>query len=441
MSLIIYRDLLANSIFIEDANGAQFLNSLQASFSGTKISITNLSKQIDIVTEEEYTEFEDNNGVTYQQLSINAGGTGTPIEVRDLLNSVFQISGTPTNLLPVITSPLTISLTTGQTINYELTADYGVGYEWDLSNVPGVVNVEGNVRKIIGGSSLTAGTYNIPIKAINYNGEDSETIVLTVSNPPYSNTKSIQFNQNDYLGANASLLDSVLGRTGNGSGSGDAWTISFYFKAGTSNNQNQTVFYFGSNDVANGNHLLFVYNGDNVARRQINFRYGSGNNYLLFKSPVGSIASSDGWQHIMYTYDGGTTGSSSGNINDYYSRFKLFINGVEQTTTNSNANFGNTTSLSGQNLRVGRYTSGNYMRNSCKIDELAIFDSDQSGSVSDIYNSGVPFDLSTLGTQPKHWWRMGDGDTFASLQDSGTAGNCVFIMNNMTAADIVSDVP
>ena len=430
MSTTIYRDNEANAIFIEDANGAQFLNSLHATVDNNLVSISDTAKNFDLVSGLSHTEIVDQNDDTY-------GATAT--EACDALNAIFQASGS-TGEVPVITSNTTINLTEGDTLNYELTADYGVAYEWD-SLPSGVVTVDGNVRKLIGGSGLTAGTYTPTAKAINYFGEDSETITINVSNPPFSNSKSIQFNQNDYLGANASLLDSVLGRTGNGSGSGDAWTISFYFKAGTSNNQNQTVFYFGSNDIANGNHLLFVYNGDNVARRQLNFRYGSSNNYLLFKSPVGSIASSDGWQHIMYTYDGGTTGSSSGDINDYYSRFKLFINGVEQTTTNSNANFGNTTSLSGQNLRVGRYTSGNYMRNSCKIDELAIWDSDQSANISDIYNSGAPFDLSTLGTQPKHWWRMGDGDTYPLLQDSGTEANCVFQMYNMTVADIVNDVP
>ena len=36
---------------------------------------------------------------------------------------------------------------------------------------------------------------------------------------------------------------------------------------------------------------------------------------------------------------------------------------------------------------------------------------------------------------------MGDGDTYPYLQDSGTEGNCIFQMNNMTSADIVNDVP
>ena len=107
----------------------------------------------------------------------------------------------------------------------------------------------------------------------------------------------------------------------------------------------------------------------------------------------------------------------------------------------SNSNFGYTGGLDPDNFRVGRYASGNYMQNGCKVDELAIWDSDQTANISSIYNSGVPHDLSLLGTQPKHWWRMGDGDTYPNLQDNGTEANCTFVMYNMTSADIVSDVP
>ena len=367
--------------------------------------------------------------------------TGTLSEKVNQLNALLQSTGGSDGEVPVITSSLAVSMYQNTTLNYELTADYGVGYEWDLSNVAGITTVDGNIRKLIGGSSLPIGTYNIPVKAINYNGEDSETLVLTVDAPPFSNTKSVRFNQNDWLGANAGLLDSTLGRNGNGSGSGDAWSISFYFKVGGSSNQEQTIFYFGSNDVANGNHIRVWYNGDNGARRQLCFRYGTNNNNILLKTPVGSIGSNDGWNHFLITYDGGTTGASSGSINNYYSRFKIFLNGVQQTTTNSNTNYGITTGLSGQNLRVGRYNGSGYLRSNCKVDELAVFDSDQSGNVSNIYNSGTPFDLSTLGTQPRHWWRMGDEDSYPFLQDNGTEANCVFQMYNMTSADIVNDVP
>ena len=359
--------------------------------------------------------------------------TGTESEKVNQLNALFQNSGASAGELPVITSPLAVTLTTGDVLNYELTANYGVGYEWDLSNVSGITNVEGNIRKIIGGSDLTAGTYNIPVKVINYNGVDSETIVLTVSNPPFSNTKSIQLNPSDYLGANAALLDSTLGRSGNGSGVGDAWTISFWIKP-THTTSGRVVFYYGSNDTTNGGIIEIRM----TSAHKLRLQYGSANNNIRLMSP--NALANNVWQHVTYTYDGGTTGASSGDINSYYGRFELFIDGVSQSTTNTNNNYGWSGALSGQNLRVGKLVSGNTLTGE-KVDELAIWDSDQSANISTIYNSGTPFDLSTLGTQPKHWWRMGDGDTYPNLQDSGTEANCVFVMYNMTAASIVTDTP
>lgn len=347
MSIKIYKDTAANSIFIEDANGAQFLNSLQATVPLDKVDIRDLARQIDIVSNADHTDFVDENDSPY---------TGTAIDVCNQLNAIFQSSGTPTGEVPEITSPLTISSVEGATINYELTANYGVGYEWDLSNVSGITTVEGNPRKLIGGSSLATGTYNIPVKAINYNGEDSETIVLTVSTPPFANTKSINFSNQDYLGANASLLSNTLGRVSNGSGSSDAWSISFWYKAST-NTQGQTIFYFGDNDANNGGYIQLM-QLSNGGQKSLRFRYGSNNNRLNIQTTLGSITPNT-WQHILVTYDGGTTGSSSGSISDYYSRFKIYIDGSLQTTNNSNNNYGWTSGIDSDNFRVGRFTSGN----------------------------------------------------------------------------------
>jgi len=44
MSTTIYRDNEANAIFIEDANGAQFLNSLHATVDNNLVSITDTAK-------------------------------------------------------------------------------------------------------------------------------------------------------------------------------------------------------------------------------------------------------------------------------------------------------------------------------------------------------------------------------------------------------------
>ena len=359
--------------------------------------------------------------------------TGTNAEKINTLNALFQNTGASTGSIPSITSSLTISLTEGETLNYELTADYGVGYEWDLSSVSGITTVEGNSRKLIGGSSLSTGTYNIPVKAINYNGEDSETIVLTVSTPPFSNTKSVQFSNQDYAGANASLLDGVLGRSGNGGGSSDAWTMSFWLKP-TNSSSGRVVFYYGSNDTTNGGYVEIRLTSTNKIRLQ----YGSNNNHVKILAP--NALSVDTWHQVTMTYDGGTTGASSGDINSYYSRFNIYVDGVNQTTNNSHSNYGWSGAISGQNLRIGKLVSGNTL-NGEKIDEFAIWDSNQGGNISSIYNSGSTFDLSTLTTEPKHWWRMGDGDSYPYLQDNGTEASCIFQMYNMTSANIVTDTP
>jgi len=75
------------------------------------------------------------------------------------------------------------------------------------------------------------------------------------------------------------------------------------------------------------------------------------------------------------------------------------------------------------------------------VDELAIWDSDRSGDVATIYNSGTPTDLSNLTNAPLHWWRMGDGDIFPFVFDVGSQANLIFQMNSMSAASFVNDTP
>jgi hypothetical protein len=395
------------------------------------VSIKDLARDIEIVTNADYSEYVDANDVVY----------GTDAQTTcDALNTIFSASGTPTGETPTITSSLGVSITEGETLNYELTADFGVGYEWDLSNVPGVTTVEGNSRKLIGGSTLTTGEYAVPVKAINYNGEDSQILELSVGNPPFANTKSVNFNNNDWLGANAGILQNVLGRNANGSGSSDAWSMYFWFKPGTASNASQTILYFGNQDVSNQGYVQVKYNG---SLNRLEMRYGSNNNRLTFATTNDSLTVGQ-WTQVIITYDGGTTGAQSDDVDDYYGRFKFFLDGVDVSDSNvkSHNNFGYTGSIDPQNFRIGRFNNGQSLRNNCRVDELAVWDSDISGSViPDIYNNGQVFDLMTFMAQPKHWWRMGDGDSFPYLFDVGSEANCIFVMNNMTAADIVTDTP
>ena len=423
----IYKNDSANAIFIEDANGAQFLNSLHASVSAGLVSIQDTSKGFDLVSGVDHTEFVDENDQTYGADSVL---------VCNALNAMFQSSGS-TGQIPVITSNTTINVTQGETINYELTADYGVGYEWD-SLPSGLATVEGNIRKLVGGSNILAGTYTPTVKAINYFGEDEQTITINVATPAFSNSKSIQFQSNDYLSGSETEIDSIFGRASNGDGK--AWTISAWFKAGSHNNSVQTIVFAGGNSASNDPFVLLYWEGNHAGRQNISIRYGTNYNYIELSTPLRTVLNDGTWNHLLVTFDGGTTGVSSGSVSDYYSRFKIYLNGVAQTTINSNANNGINSPLEVEVFRVGRWGTGSsYLRNSCKVDELAFWNSDQSGNASDIYNGGSTHDLSLLSSAPSNWWRMGDGDTFPTLLDS--SGSTDLTMNNMTVSDIVNDVP
>lgn len=437
MSMIkVYREDAANAVVIDDGSrgsgGMRFNNELRAIGNGDgTVSILSPTRS---TSAEEFAEvfavgfadFADENGTQLandEPLTVNA------------LNAILRHTGGATGNTPVITSSTTINVTDGDTINYELIASYGVGYKWD--NLPaGLVVPSNNEQKLIGVIADGPGTYSVTMTAVNYYGVDTKTLTIIVATPPFSNTRSVQFNNQDYLGANASLLSGVLGRNSNGSGASDAWTISLFFKPSTSTN-GQTIFYFGDNDAANGGYINIRFIGQTD---RIRLQYGSNNNYLRFQSGASAVTAGT-WHHLMFTYDGGSTGAASDQMATYYGRFKVFIDGVNVISSGnwSHNNFGNTGGIDADNLRVGRFTSGNYMRDGCKVDELAIWDSDQSANISDIYNSGTPHDLSDLTEAPEHWWRMGDGDTYPHIVDN--IGTADFVMYNMTAQDITTDAP
>ena len=435
MSIKVFRDNDAGSIFVtHGVVGTWPYNCLQAVGHGDgTLSIKNKAKvypdgtDFFEISSRSYADFVDDTDSSW-------GNSETA--VVNALNAIFSSSGGPSGDAPVITSALAVSLTAGNSLNYELTATDGVGYEWeDLPS--GVVTVEGNVRKLVGGSNLEAGTYNITAKAINYYGVDTETIVLTVSTPPFSDTYSLNFNTSDYLTGSA-ITSNPFYRASNGAGSSDAWSISFWFKGGSNNNQNQTILGFGGADTANEGQVWIRYNAQTTNDRIV-LQYGSNNNRLVMETPNASITPGT-WEHWLITYDGGTTGSSSGDISNYYGRFSFYKNGVLQTTTNSHNNYGWSSGIPADNFRIARRAgAGSYLRNNTRLNEVAIWASDESSNASAIYNSGSTHDLSLLSSPPDHWYRMGDGDTFPTIQD--VIGTLDLTMTNMTAGDIVSDVP
>ena len=97
------------------------------------------------------------------------------------------------------------------------------------------------------------------------------------------------------------------------------------------------------------------------------------------------------WQHLLFVDAGGGT-------------YKLYSNGVSETLSSV------TTYLGAQaDLWIGARTSGNHFDG--EIDEVAFFNSDVSGDIATLYNSGTP---TTLPSGAVAHYKMGEEAIFTS---------------------------
>lgn len=441
MSVKIYKEEYSRTVFVSHtAIGAVPLLSLKAIVTeDDKVSVINLAKQPDIISQSldfyeisnlNYTEIIDENDSNY---GIDASST------VNALNALFYNIGSPSAQTPNITSSTALTAANGTIINYFMEADYGVGYEW--INLPsGLVVASENERNLLGIITSGAGVYDIGMRAVNYYGIDDKTLQITVTGTGFVNAKSIHMHNNDRLDATPAISNPLY-RASNGAGAGDAWTIAFWFRGDINISADQTILFFGGSDLQNEGGVYVGYNGVNDS---LDFRYGHTHNnlsgdFIRLQCPANSL-SANTWKHVVVTYDGGTTGSSAGSINDYYGRFEIFINGVSQSTTKSNGNNGFSDGIVTDFFRLGKHGSvGSSSLRSCYIEEVALWGSDQTANVSAIYHGGTVHNLSDLATPPDHWWRMGDGDTFPVIQDN--IGSLDFTMTNMVVADIVNIIP
>lgn len=119
------------------------------------------------------------------------------------------------------------------------------------------------------------------------------------------------------------------------------------------------------------------------------------------------------WQHLIYVKD------ASNNVS-------LFRNGAAFGSSATNNKTFIIDTISG--LANNFYYEG-------KIDEVALWNSDQSSNISTIYNGGTPNDLSSL--SPLTWWRFEEGSGTTAI-DSGTGSNNGTLINGTTYS---SDVP
>ena len=200
-----------------------------------------------------------------------------------------------------------------------------------------------------------------------------------------------------------------------------AISISFWMKTTTVNNLNAVV----SKDDTSTRSFLCAWRGSSI--RQFQYIIWNTNGALNQLLSTANILDDGNWHNILCTYSGTTSANG----------MKLYIDGVldKQTTTSSSGIKSSTIPVV-----IGGNSVASWIFDG-KIDEVAIWNSDQSSNAAAIYNAGVPKSLTSLA--PLHWWRMGDGDVFSTnwnIYDLGSSpvnGTSV----NMEITDRTTDTP
>lgn len=210
--------------------------------------------------------------------------------------------------------------------------------------------------------------------------------------------------------------DLTLGQT-------DDWTVSFWFKstytAGVSTSDDTYLF----NGAITRFRIIRETNG------LCKFYFYDDGGLKVYHQDYTYTDPWANWNHAAVTSNGGT--------------LKLYINGALAVDTVFGNQTVNTATATADTRIIlnqwvyGRGTGGIYGR-SMAYDEIAIFHSDLSSSMSAIYNSGVPTDLTSY--NPVVWWRMEEGSG-STVADSGTDGSTRRDLTLFNSPTFTTDIP
>ena len=429
MAIRIYKNDSAGQIFIARGTvGAWPFHCLQASGNGDgTVNIRNKARAY-----ESGDLFFELANIAFGDLvnDVDVAWGASEVLTVDALNAVFvDTGGSTAGVAPVLTSATSATVTTSEVVNYFATATGAVGWEW--GTLPAGLAVSShNPRNLVGTFTDGAGSYPVSVTSVNYYGSTTSTVTFTVTSS-FANTRSLFFEDADFMSASATSANPMY-RAANGAGAADAWSVSVWVKPGTSTAA-QAILSFGGDATSEGKVNLKV-----ISATKFRLEYGSSTNLLKFTSALGTMASGE-WHHVMVTYDGGTTGVASGSVADYHGRFEIWLDGVSISPTETHLNYGFNGSIPADVFLVGEKADGGQHLRNAYVDEIAIWHGDETANVAAIYNSGATHDLALLGSAPDHWWRMGDGDTYPTIEDA--VGSVDFTMTNMTVANIVTDSP
>jgi len=179
-----------------------------------------------------------------------------------------------------------------------------------------------------------------------------------------------------------------------------AWTMSVWFKMPST--------------LGGADRSLFNSTGSDY------FRLGSFGAYNYVEVHDGSLryyvyssnATFTNWTHLMYAHNGSNS-------------YNFYLNGVLETTLTY-------TPSNGFDIDWLYGRSGTFPTAGALLDEVAIFDNDQSSNISAIYNGGVAGDLSPYSANLTHWYRMEEGSGSTVANSGSTSSSDLNLQNTPT---------
>ena len=234
-----------------------------------------------------------------------------------------------------------------------------------------------------------------------HRGDDpNQTVIDQVYNEvadwTYARGNSVTFGSDKTLVGTGEATDPFV-RASNGDA--QAWTFSARIKPVTGSTQ--TIFLAG--DYGSGGFVEFNYSSGSFV-----VKYGDGSNYLQFTA--GGVNAGQ-WNHVVCTFDGGTTGADAGDLSDYYSRFSIWVNGVSVAPSETHANNGYDGSVGNTYFIAGGTNSGQYLQAGFELGELAMWSTDETANIADIFGGGAPVNLANISSAPQHYYRFNDRAT------------------------------
>jgi hypothetical protein len=344
------------------------------------------------------------------------------------------------NYIPSISAQST-TVVEGTSVSYAVVYS-GTINSSSVTNLPSGM-VYNSVSHTLSGTAPSAGTYTITVTVSNAFGSASEDITLT-------SEAGASFNSTKALSISGSYNHGSVMTSGTSHpfySASDDFTVGFWFKSSVSS-------------ISSTKYILRGYSSNDA---EVSIKLDSSerlvfeverNGYGYLSYDVSSYLDNN-WHLITWSFTAPATTSGSGYISSGVSgnwvgaAFDVRVDG---------------TSLSHYNgYESGTYTVGNsaYDWGSSSVNELHWFNladgfgyapagimfddifvygsALSSAQVTTAYNSGEPTDMESIdGTNLYWYWRMGDNTDTAHPTIVDTKGNNNFIMENMSATNIVN---